>query len=82
MWKARDVGLTGFKMIGYCSENCPVKTNNPNALVIGYQKKGKAMIALATWADSDISVNLCMDWSKLGIEVAKATIAGPKINKF
>ena len=83
LWKAWDeFGLKGSKMIGYWSKNCPIKTDNPKVLVTVYQQKGKTMVALASWADGDVAVNLTIDWDKLGIDATKATITASKIDKF
>ena len=83
LWKTwDDFGLKGSKMIGYWSENSPVKTNNPNVLATVYKQQGKTMISLASWAKTDVAIDLIIDWDKLGIDKAKATIKAPAIDKF
>ncbi|MFC4212884.1 glycoside hydrolase domain-containing protein [Pedobacter lithocola] len=83
LWKAwNDYGITGSKMIGYWSENCPVKTDNPKVLATVYKQKSKVMVALASWDESDAKVNLAIDWNKLGITADKAKISAPNIDKF
>jgi hypothetical protein len=69
-------------MIGYWSENCPVKTDNPKVLATVYQKKGKALISIASWADEDVDIILQIDWKKLGIDPLKATITAPEVKNF
>ena len=50
IWKAwDDFGMTGTKMTGYWSENCPVKTNYPEIPATVYSKDGAAMIVIASW---------------------------------
>ncbi|MNL40124.1 hypothetical protein D3C87_1624470 [compost metagenome] len=47
-----------------------------------YKKKGAALISIASWADDDVKVKLNIDWKKLGIDPAKATITIPEIKNF
>ncbi|HWW41690.1 glycoside hydrolase domain-containing protein, partial [Pedobacter sp.] len=83
LWKAwSDFGLKGSEMIGYWSDNCPVKTGESGVLATVYKNKGKSMIALASWADRDLEVNLQVDWAKLGIDPAKVKLRAPEIDKF
>lgn len=83
LWKAwDDFGLKGTSMIGYWSENCPVKTNNDKVMATVYKKKGSALIAIASWAADDTNVQLQIDWNKLGIDPAKAGITAPEIKNF
>jgi hypothetical protein len=83
IWKVWDAfGMHGTKLIGYWSPNCPVKTDNPAIPATAYQRPGAAMIALASWADRDTTVNLNIDWAKLGIDKSRAAIEAPEIKNF
>jgi hypothetical protein len=83
IWKVwNDFGIKGSEMIGYWSENCPVKTTNAKVLATVYKKKGTALISIASWADTDVKVKLNIDWKKLGIDPDKATITIPEIKNF
>lgn len=83
IWKTwNDFGIKGSEMIGYWSENCPVKTTNDKVLATVYKKNGTALISIASWADDDVKVKLNIDWKKIGIDPAKATITAPEINNF
>ena len=83
IWKLWDsFGMKGTQMIGYWSDNCPVKTDNENVLATVYKKKGAALISIASWADDDTGVQLIIDWKKLGINPAKATITAPEVKNF
>jgi hypothetical protein len=83
IWKIWDnFGIKDSEMIGYWSENCPVKTTNNKVLATVYKKKGSALISIASWADTDVKVKLNIDWKKLGIDPAKATIMVPEIENF
>lgn len=77
-----EFGIKGSEMIGYWSENCPVKTTNDKVLATVYKKNGTALIAVASWADEDVKVKLTIDWKKLGIDPAKATIIASEIKNF
>lgn len=69
-------------MIGYWSDHCPVKTDNPKVLATVYKKQGKTMVALASWAETDTKVNLSIDWARLGLDPSKIIIVAPAIDKF
>jgi hypothetical protein len=83
VWKAwDDFGMQGTKIIGYWSPNCPVKTDDPLVPATVYAKPGAALIALASWAGQDTAITLTIDWQKLGIDKAHATIEAPEIKNF
>lgn len=83
IWKVwDDFGIKGSEMIGYWSENCPVKTNNEKVLATVYKKNGTALISIASWAEGDVNIKLMIDWKKLGIDPSKATLIAPAIKNF
>jgi hypothetical protein len=83
IWKLwSDIGMQGTSMIGYWSGHCPVKTSNNKILATVYKKPGAALIAVASWADADVSVQLQIDWKALGMDEKKATITAPAIQNF
>lgn len=83
IWKVwNDFGIKGSEMVGYWSENCPVRTSNAKVLATVYKKKGMALISIASWVDEDVKVKLNIDWKKLGIDPVKATITIPEIKNF
>ncbi len=83
VWKVwDDFGMTGSKMIGYWVNDCPVKTTDAKILATVYKKKGKALISIASWANSDAYTQLKIDWKKLGIDPAHATITAPPVKNF
>lgn len=83
IWKVWDeFGMKGTEMIGYWSENCPVKTNNEKVLATVYKKKGTALVSIASWADTDTNIQLKIDWKSLGIDPARAIITAPAIKNF
>ncbi|GGA99781.1 hypothetical protein GCM10011511_23880 [Puia dinghuensis] len=83
IWKAWDnFGMQGTKLIGYWSPNCPVRTGNPAIPATVYQKPGAVLVALASWAAEDTTVNLEIDWQRLGIDKTHAIIEAPAIAHF
>lgn len=83
IWKIwDDFGIKGSDMIGYWSENCPVKTTNDKVLATVYKRNGKTMVSIASWAETDVEVGLVIDWKKLGIDPSKATLVAPAIKNF
>lgn len=83
IWKLwDDFGIQGSSMIGYWSGHCPVKTSNEKVLTTVYQKKGTALVAIASWDEKDVTVQLQIDWKKLGIDPARAVITAPSVMNF
>ncbi|EJX03851.1 hypothetical protein EVA_08044 [gut metagenome] len=52
------------------------------ATVYRHASGKKALISLATWEDTDVSVNLSIDWKALGIDRVEATLRAPAIENF
>ena len=44
-----------------------------------YRKKKEALVAIGSWAESDVTVTLDIDWKALGINPDKALIRAPKV---
>jgi hypothetical protein len=83
LWKLWDeFGMQGTEMIGYWSDNCPVRSGNEMVPVTVYKKKGSALVSIASWADTTVDIHLQVDWKKLGIDSARATIVAPGIRDF
>jgi hypothetical protein len=83
IWKVWDAfGMAGTKMIGYWSPSCPVKTDNAAVPATVYEKKGAALVSLASWAEQDTTVRLHIDWNALGIDPARAVIEAPEVKDF
>ena len=83
LWKAWDAfGIIQSEMIGWWAPDCPVHTDNPAVLATVYQRKGKALIALASWASGATQVRLKVDWKALGIDPARARLRAVAIEEF
>lgn len=83
IWKVWDeFGMQGTKMIGYWSPSCPVKTDRADVLATVYKKEGKVLVAVASWADSDVTVKLNVDWAGLGLDSGKVKVVAPEVANF
>lgn len=83
VWKVwDDFGIVDAKMVGYWDPACPVKTDQPNVLATAYVKKGKALVAIASWAPAKAKVKLAIDWQALGLDPAKARLHAPACERF
>lgn len=82
LWKVWDeFGMKGSEMIGYWVDPHPVKTNNPEVLATVYKRNDRMMVAVASWADSDVQVKLAIDWKALGLKPTDVADA-PAIQDF
>ena len=83
IWKVWDeFGMQGTEMIGYWSPSCPVRTSQDRVLATVYKKPGAALVSIASWAQTDTTVQLKIDWKSLGIDPAKAKIVAPEVSNF
>jgi hypothetical protein len=83
LWKLWDIfGMTGSEMIGYWSGHCPVSTDQEKVLATVYKRKGRTLVALASWADGDVNTALRIDWNALGLDSSRAVIEAPAIEGF
>ena len=83
IWKVwDDFGMQHADMIGYWSDNCPVKTSNDKVLATVYKKDKAALVSIASWDSTDSKCTLVIDWEKLGLDAAKVTISAPEITGF
>ena len=74
-----DFGLKGSRMLGYWAPSVPVRTNNDAVKATVYQRKDRALIAIASWAPDTASVDLMIDWQALGLDPTSASITAPAI---
>ncbi len=77
-----DFGIRDAEMLGYWRQDCPVRTDHPDVLATVYRRKGKSLIALASWAKEDVTVHLQMDWKALGIHQEQCRIVAPPLPFF
>jgi len=83
LWKVWDAfGMAEARMIGYWAEDCPVRASDPGIAATVYRGRGKAMVALASWAKVPLRTRLTIDWAALGLDPRKAKIRAPEIPDF
>lgn len=83
IWKAWDeFGIADARMIGWWVRGSPVQTDRPDVLATAYLKKGRALVAVASWAPDTVDVTLRFDWRALGIDQRLATITAPAIERL
>jgi hypothetical protein len=83
LWKLWDeFGIKDARMIGFWVEGSPVRSDHTDVPVTVYVKKGRVLIALASWADGPAKVKLVIDWKKLGIDPAGLKWTAPAIEGF
>ncbi len=75
-------GIEQATMRGYWDERCPVRVDRDDVKATAYVRKGKALIALASWAPSAVDVHLTIDYKALGIDPAKAVLRAPAVRDF
>ncbi len=83
IWRFWDeFGIQEAEMIGYWERDCPVQTGREDILATVYRKQDKALIALASWSEAAVEVNLDINWQALGLDPATATLTAPPIANF
>jgi hypothetical protein len=80
LWKLWDsFGIQDSTMIGWWEPHCPVETGNSDVRATVYQKNGRALVAIASWAKAITTVHLAIEWEKLGLDKQKVNISAPSI---
>lgn len=83
IWKVWDsFGIEDAIMLGWWDKAVPVKTGRSDILATVYKKKGKSLVALASWAKQTVSIQLDVDWDSLGIDRQEAKITVPEMGNF
>ena len=77
-----DFGIAEAKMLGYWDAQCPVETGREDVLVTAYVKPGETLLAIASWAESDVEVQLELDWTALGFDSSKAMFTAEEVDGF
>jgi len=83
IWSLFDgFGMEGSTLIGWWDKNSPVKSSNKDVQCSVYKSDGKAMVVLASWADSKRTVSIDIDWEAIGLDSNGVTISQPAIKGF
>lgn len=83
IWKIWDsFGIAKAKMVGYWDHHPVVTNSNPKIKITAYVKKGKVLIAIASWAPKKVNVKLNIDWKRIGMRPGNVTLVAPAIKNF
>jgi hypothetical protein len=83
LWKAWDAfGIAESRMYGWWMDDPPVQTGRDDVLATAYVRDGKTLIAVASWAPDTVSVNLTIDWKRLGLTRSIARLTATPIEHF
>ena len=83
IWKAWDeYGIQGAEFIPFYVPDSPVRCDRDDVAVTVFRKKGRTLVALASWAAEYCDVKLAVDWASLGLNPARATLYAPPISGF
>lgn len=83
LWRVWDrFGIASARMDGWWDPRTPVRTGRPDVLATSYVREGKTLVAIASWAPDTAPVTLRVDWARLGLDSARATIRAPAIPAF
>lgn len=82
IWKIwDDFGIADANMKGYCDKDAVVTTSDSAVKATAFIKKDRLLIAVASWAQEKVSVQLNIDWNKIGWKPSPVVVA-PAINHF
>ncbi len=83
LWRVWDeFGIVESRMVGWWVPDRPVRTGRDDVLATTYLREGRALVALASWAEGDVEVRPEIDWEALGIEPGRAVLRAPAIRDF
>jgi hypothetical protein len=83
MWKLWDeFGIAEARMLGYWEKKPAVVTDHKNIVATAYIKKGKTLIAIASWEHNPATIQLKIDWKALGLNPDKVSITAPAIDDY
>lgn len=80
IWKLwDDFGINDANFIPYFDKKSPVKCAHKDIRISSYVKKGKSLIAIASWAKQDEKTTLVIDWKALGLDPSKVKAYAPAV---
>ncbi|MFL5521943.1 MAG: glycoside hydrolase domain-containing protein, partial [Gemmatimonadales bacterium] len=75
-------GITDSRMVGWWARGAPVRPGRDDVLATTYQRPGRAMVGVASWAADTVRVPLAIDWRKLGLDSSRALIRAEAIDSL
>lgn len=77
LWES--FGIQDAKVIGWWDKERLVDTNRKDVLATAYQREGKCLLAIASWAKSSVPLRLKINWDLIGFKKEGATITAPNL---
>ena len=83
IWKLWDYfGIGDSHMVGFWEKEPVVTTNNSRVYATAYVKTGsETLIAIGSWVDAPVEVQLNINWEKIGLSPDKVTIEAPEVDQ-
>ena len=84
LWQAWDAfGIDDAKMRGWwLYGDAPVHTGERQVLATSYVRRGRTLVAIASWATDTVAVELDVNWKALGLDPKRVRITAPAIPGF
>jgi len=83
IWRAWDeFGMAGSRMVGYWVPDRPIRTGDDRVPATTYLQPGRALVAMASWADETVTITPAIDWAALGLDPARAVLEARPIDGF
>jgi hypothetical protein len=83
VWKIwDDFGIQDAKMVGFWEDEPVAETNDADVKVTAYIRQGKTLLSIGNFSDETKTVNLKINFEKLGIDRKNAKLTAPEIQDF
>jgi len=83
VWKVWDeFGIHEATMVGFWDDKPVVSTDSESVKATTYLKEGEALIAIGNFSDDEQTVQLKIDWKKIGLDPSKAKLYAPGVKDF
>jgi hypothetical protein len=80
LWKLWDAfGMKGSTLLGWWAPSVPVTTGRDDVKATVYRRNGRALVAVASWAATPVTVRLRVNWKALGLDASRATFGVPAV---
>lgn len=80
LWKLWDAfGMKGSTLLGWWAPSVPVTTGRDDVKATVYRRNDRALVALASWAPTPVTVTLHVNWKGLGLDASRATFDVPAV---
>ncbi|HEY3286045.1 MAG TPA: glycoside hydrolase domain-containing protein [Gemmatimonadaceae bacterium] len=80
LWRLWDAfGIKGSTLLGWWAPSVPVTTGRDDVKATVFRRNGRALVAVASWAPTPVSVRMNVNWTALGIDPARARFYVPAV---